>query len=76
MTTSEDVRRRIAHVLELPVERVVDSAVLTELVTDSFRLVELAIDLQEEYDVMFGQADMKGLRTVADLVALVHNRLP
>jgi acyl carrier protein len=62
-------------VLEQPVERVVPDAVLTELVSDSFRLVELAIDLQEEYDVMFGQADMKGLRTVGDLVELVHARL-
>lgn len=76
MTTREDVRVHIAEVLEQPPERVVDDAVLTELVSDSFRLVELAIDLQEEYDFMFGQADMKDLRTVGDLVELVHTRLP
>jgi len=29
--------------------------VLTDLVTDSFRLVELAIELQEHYDVLFGK---------------------
>jgi acyl carrier protein len=75
MTTPEIIRQHIANVLEQPVERVVPDAVLTELVSDSFRLVELAIDLQEEYDVMFGQADMKGLRTVGDLVELVHARL-
>lgn len=76
MTTPDDIRLHITGVLEQSPDRVVDGAVLTDLVTDSFRLVELAIDLQEEYDVMFGQADMKDLRTVGDLVALVHSRLP
>jgi len=74
--TREDIRLHIAGVLEVAQERVVGPTVLTDLVVDSFRLVELAIDLQEEYDVMFGQADMVGLRTVDDLVDLVHSRLP
>ena len=74
--TPEDIRLHIAGVLEVAEERVVGDTVLTDLVVDSFRLVELAIDLQEEYDVMFGQADMVGLRTVDDLVTLVHTRLP
>jgi len=44
-------------------------------VSDSFLLVEMAIELQEHYDVMFGQDDMRDLRTVADLAGLVHARL-
>ncbi len=77
MTTEpEDIRQRIAQILEVSDQRVVADAVLTDLVADSFRLVELAIELQEDYEVMFGQADMVGLSTVGDLVALVHSRLP
>jgi acyl carrier protein len=75
-TEPENIRQRIAQILEVSDQRVVADAVLTDLVADSFRLVELAIELQEDYEVMFGQADMVGLRTVGDLVALVHSRLP
>lgn len=74
--TPEDIRVHIAEILDVPEERVVDDAVLSDLVTDSFRLVELAIGLQEDYDVMFGQADLAALQTVTDLVALVHSRMP
>lgn len=76
MTVSvDDIRRTMAKVLELPEERVQPDAVLTDLVSDSFLLVEMAIELQEHYDVMFGQDDMRDLRTVADLAGLVHARL-
>ncbi|HVM04186.1 MAG TPA: acyl carrier protein [Acidimicrobiales bacterium] len=76
MTVSvDDIRRTMAQVLELPEERVQPDAVLTDLVSDSFLLVEMAIELQEHYDVMFGQDDMRDLRTVADLAGLVHARL-
>lgn len=76
MTVSpDDIRRTMAQVLELPEERVQPDAVLTDLVSDSFLLVEMAIELQEHYDVMFGQDDMRDLRTVADLAGLVHSRL-
>ena len=74
-TTTEDIRRKEADILDVPETKVSPDAVLTDLVTDSFRLVELAIELQEHYDVLFGQEDMKDLRTVHDLAALVSARL-
>jgi len=49
--------------------------VLTDLVSDSFRLVEMAIELQEDYDVIIGQADMADLRTVDQLAELVRSRV-
>ena len=76
MTVSvDDIRLKMAEVLELPESRVRPDAVLADLVSDSFLLVEMAIELQEHYDVMFGQDDMRDLRTVADLAGLVHSRL-
>jgi len=73
--TTEDVRRHIAEILEIPEARAASDTVLTDLVADSFRLVEMAIELQEDYDVIIGQADMKELRTVEDLAELVRSRV-
>ncbi|MEO7836317.1 MAG: acyl carrier protein [Acidimicrobiales bacterium] len=72
--TVEEIRLKMAEVLEVPATRVNPDVVLTDLVTDSFRLVEMAIELQEHFDVMFGQEDMLHLRTVADLAELVRSR--
>ena len=47
---------------------------MTELITDSFVLVELVIDLQEEFGVRFEQDDVQRIRTVADLADLVAVR--
>lgn len=74
--TTETIRLKMAEVLEVPESRVSADAVLGDLVSDSFRLVEMAIELQEHFDVMFGQEDMKSLRTVGDLTELVASRLP
>jgi len=73
--TTDDVRRRIAEILEIPETRATPDTVLTDLVSDSFRLVEMAIELQEDYDVIIGQADMTDLRTVDDLAELVRSRV-
>jgi acyl carrier protein len=48
--------------------------VLTDLVSSSFRLVELIIELQEEFDVRFQQSDMHDVTTVGQLVQLVNSR--
>lgn len=73
--TVDEIRKKMAEVLEVPEARVSADAVLTDLVSDSFRLVEMAIELQEHFDVLFGQEDMKHLRTVGDLAELVRSRL-
>ena len=65
----------MADILDVPERRVTPDAVLTDLVSDSFRLVEMAIELQEHYGVLFGQEDMKDLRTVGDRAELVRSRL-
>ena len=73
--TIDDIRRRIASILEISEHRATPDADLADLVADSFRLVEMAIELQDDYDVMFGQQDVAQLRTVGDLAALIHSRL-
>jgi len=73
--TIDDIRRRIAAILDIPEDRAGSEVELGDLVADSFRLVEMAIQIQDDYDVMFGQQDVAQLRTVGDLAELVHSRL-
>ena len=71
MSKRNQVRARIASVLSQPAERVRDEVLLTDLVVESLTLVEMAIDLQEDFDVRLGHDELAGVTTVGDLVALV-----
>ena len=69
-------RIRPAHcqILREPLEKVADATELIDLVAESFVLVEMVIELQEEFHVRLLQEDLNGVRTVADLTRLVANR--
>ena len=60
----------IASFLNRTPEEIIPEQSVTSLVSDSFALVELAIHLQEETDVLLGHEDFEGVTTVAELVAL------
>jgi acyl carrier protein len=68
--TTGDVKAHMARILRLSPERLDDSRALNDLVTESFALVEMVIELQQELDVRVVQDDLKDVRTVGDLVAL------
>ena len=72
--TVEELFGRIAEVLGVPESRVGPDVALSDLVMDSYRLVEMAIDLQDDYDVIFSQADLAAVTTVGDLAELVRSR--
>ena len=74
MSVQQSVRDKISQILKQPVASVRDDVMLTDLVRESFALIELAIELQEDYDVQFGQDDLNTVRTVADVLELVANR--
>ena len=75
MSNTENVRAKIAEILGHSNDVVVDDAVLTDLVNNSFLLVELVIELQEEFDVRFQQSDMNEVSTIGDLLELVEGRM-
>ena len=75
MSNKERVRDKIAEILGHTSQIVVDDVVLTDLVNSSFLLVELVIELQEEFDVRFQQVDMNEVATVGQLLDLVDNRM-
>ena len=73
--TIKEVKSRIADVLNIPIDRVSEETNLKDLVSDSFLLVEIAIELQEDFQVQFSQEDLKVVHTVQDLIALIEIKL-
>jgi acyl carrier protein len=68
-------RTKIAELVRLPPSQISDDDELTELVTESFALVEMMIELQEEFHVRFvAQDELANVRTVGDLAALFESR--
>jgi 4'-phosphopantetheinyl transferase EntD len=65
---------RISTLISVPVERLTPEATVAELVPDSFMFVEVAVDLQEEYDVVLSQDDLKTVHTLDDLAVLLRSR--
>ena len=74
-TTAIGVKTRIAEVLNIPADRISEEISLKDLVSDSFLLVEMAIELQEDFQVRFSQEDLKVVNTVQDLIALIEIKL-
>jgi acyl carrier protein len=70
MIAKNFVKEKIAGVLRLPPEQIEDDALLTDLAAESFVLVEMVIELQEDLGVRVVQDDLKGVKTVADLIKL------
>lgn len=70
------VRRRIGAFLKVTPERLRDEVVLASLVHESFVLIQLVMDLQEEFDVRLVQEDLKDVKTVADLVGVIAGHAP
>ncbi len=73
--SDDEICDKVAELLEVKRERCRPDAPLTELVSDSFRLVEMAIEIQDDYGIVFGQDDMKKLVNVGDLAVLVRSKL-
>jgi acyl carrier protein len=74
MIEREAVRRHIVAKLRRPGESVTDDVVLRDLVAESFVLIELVIDLQEEFGVRLAQQDLEGVSTAGHLIDLIASR--
>jgi acyl carrier protein len=70
--TAEAVLERIAGLLTIPVAEVTPQTPIRNLVRESFMLVELVIDLQEEYGVYFTQGELREIETIGQLIDLLQ----
>ena len=75
MTIRNDVRHRIIELLGIDEADIDDQNPLFSLVNSSFRIVELVIELQEDFGIRFYQDDMNEVSTVGDLLDLVERRV-
>jgi acyl carrier protein len=67
-------RRAIAAFLHTSEAAIAWDSPLTDAVSDSFVLVDLAVHLQQELAVRFTHEDLARVKTPADLAALVAAR--
>ena len=74
MLDKNQFKEKMASLLRQPVTKLDDDAVLTDLVVESFLLIEMVIELQEEFGVRLVQEDLRDVKTVGDLVNLFASR--
>ena len=71
---SNTIKERISKSLHIPIAKLKDEALVKEIVTESFALVEMVIDLQEEFGIRLGQEDLKVIKTIGELTTLIAER--
>lgn len=71
--TFDAVARRIASVLHVPASALTPDTTLKDLAADSFMLVEMVVDLQEEFDAVFTQASLREVCNLGELVSLLQD---
>lgn len=65
----------LAKLLKIDAARVTENARLTDLVADSFVLIETVVELQEALDITLVQEDLDGVVSVAQLLDVVTAKL-
>lgn len=70
--TFDNVAERISATLAIPRTKLRPATKLAELGADSFMLVEAIVDLQEEFDTMFSQIELREVANLGELVELLQ----
>lgn len=68
----ETVAERVAGVLRVPASDLTPDTLMKDLAADSFMLVEMIVDLQEEFDAVFTQARLREIDSLGELVTLLQ----
>jgi acyl carrier protein len=69
--TFDLVADRVGTLLSLPADKLTPETALQDLALDSFRMVEMVVDLQEEFDSIFTQDQLQQVHTLGDLFKLL-----
>ncbi len=69
----ENVRKNIAKQLDIPEESItMESKLIEDLKADSLDVVELIMDLEQQYGVEIPDDDLPSIRTVGDIVKYLN----
>jgi acyl carrier protein len=75
VSVEEVVVRTVAEILGLPKEQVDRRSRLVEdLGADSLDIIEMVMELEEEYDLTIPETDLKRLQTVDDVITYLQER--
>lgn len=70
------VKSVLSNVFEIPVEKIVPEAQLyTDLDLDSLDAIDLAIKLKSETGIELTEEEIRGIRTVADILEVVGKKI-
>lgn len=76
-TTTETVTRIFCELLGVSDDAVKpESQIVADLKADSLEVIELCVDVEDEFDLEITDEDFEKCITVADVVALVDRLLP
>ena len=75
MPKRDEIKQTIAEISGVSIDMLEEDQCLTDLMVDSFAIIDLSISLQETFRIIFNQEDMIKLVTVRDLVNLVENKI-
>ena len=75
MQNREAVKDMMATYLNLPREQFREESMnLTDLVQESFILIELVIELQEQFKIRLHQEDLTDVKTLGNLLDVVQQK--
>lgn len=72
--TFDAIAEYVTEILQVPRDRLKPGDLISDLSIDSLALVELAVELQEDFDVIITQEEFAELTTLGDLEALMRDR--
>lgn len=71
----EKIRDAIAKQLDIPKENIqMESKLIDDLKADSLDVVELIMDLEQEYDIEIPDEKLPTIKTVGDIVAFIEGQ--
>lgn len=75
MSTIDKIAGLIAEQLNKPVEEITaEKEIVKDLGADSLDVVEMLMNLEEEYGITIPEEDAVNVKTVGDIVALIDNK--
>lgn len=70
-----DIKRKLGEFTQIPLERIDDNALISDLVSDSFMLVETMLLMQDEFNIDLEQEDLEEVETVMELINLIEGKV-
>lgn len=68
------IKKKISEFLKVPLEKLNDEVELRTLVSNSFILIELIIELQNEFDIVLMQEELMSVVKLSDMIELLESK--